>query len=87
LTSTPVQISDTLTDMDGYRELLAKWVLQELAPETVPDLAVSALERGCDQLEVALLAGLRDPTYGDVDELVNKLLGSAASCVLRRTAR
>lgn len=60
--------------MDGYRELLAKWVLRELAPESVPDLAVLALERGCDQLEVALLAGLRDPTYGDVDELVEKML-------------
>jgi hypothetical protein len=55
----------------ALRLLLARWVLEELAPDDVPALAMDALADGCDVTEVAVLAGLNRPTRRDVeDELV-----------------
>lgn len=50
---------------------LARWVLGELAPELVPELAVQAVQGGCEAPSVVLLAGLHAPTEREIeDELV-----------------
>jgi hypothetical protein len=54
-------------------ELLARYVLDRLAPEAVCELALAALERGCEQPPVVLLAGLQAPTRADVDPLLDAL--------------
>ena len=54
--------------------LLAGWVLNELAPESVPGLAVDALSDGCEAPEVAIFAGLVRPTRLDVEEELPALL-------------
>jgi hypothetical protein len=57
-----------------FEELLARWVLEDLAPEDVPAIAVDALTRGCDGSEVAVLAGLNRPTRREVEDELMPLL-------------
>jgi hypothetical protein len=54
--------------------LLAEWVLDRLAPERVPDLAIAGLQAGCGSAAVAALAGLQRPTRGEVEEELPRLL-------------
>jgi hypothetical protein len=54
--------------------LLAEWVLDRLASEQVPELAIAALQEGCGAATVATLAGLQRPTRGEVDEELPRLL-------------
>ena len=53
---------------------LARWVLGDFYPEDVPQLAVDALLRGCQSINVAVIAGLTRPTQGEVDEELRALL-------------
>jgi hypothetical protein len=55
-------------------EQLARWVLGELPPEDVPQLATDALQAGCGALGVAVLAGLDRPTRGEVEEELPSVL-------------
>jgi len=54
--------------------LLAEWVLRRLPSEAVPDLAVQALQDGCESSAVAILTGLTRPTRADVDDELAALL-------------
>lgn len=55
----------------GLEMALARWVLGELAPELVPELAVQAVQAGCEAPSVVLLAGQHAPTEREIeDELV-----------------
>src|SRR3954469_8112315 len=61
--------------------LLARWVLERLAPEAVPRLAAAgrgggggALERGCESPALASLAGAQRPTRSDVEDELPRLL-------------
>lgn len=65
-------------DPDGVTQrldlLLAEWVLDRVASERVPQLAVRALEEGCEAPTVALLAGLRGPTRAEIEDVMPRLL-------------
>ncbi len=61
--------------------VLAEWVLERLPAERVPELAVRALEDGCDCSTVAALAGLERPTRADVEDHLPRIL---ADLELRR---
>ena len=61
-------------DSEDIDVLIAEWVLGCLAPEAVPDLAVAALQDGCECGAVAVLAGLTRPTRTDVDDELPALL-------------
>lgn len=65
---------------DGRHLLLARWVLELLAPEEVPDLATTALLDGCTAQSVAVLAGLSRPTRGDVEDELPRLLSDLRTC-------
>jgi hypothetical protein len=41
--------------------LRAEWVLERLPSEQVPDIAVAALEAGCNAPTMAVVAGLKNP--------------------------
>jgi hypothetical protein len=69
------------------QELLARWVLDDLAPEDVPGLAVQALQAGCAASEVAALAGLDRPSRREIDaELPGLLLHLGLARLDRREA-
>ena len=63
--------------LDEIRQPLAEWELGLLPPENVPALAVAALERGCDYSEIALQAGLNEPTKEEVEPQLERLLQHA----------
>lgn len=54
--------------------MLAEWVLDRLASERVPQLAIEALGQGCEAASVALLVALDNPTKADIEDLVPRLL-------------
>lgn len=54
--------------------LLSEWVLGQLAPESVPALAVTALQDGCESAAVAVLAGLQRPTRAEIEAELPGLL-------------
>jgi hypothetical protein len=61
-------------DFGSMGQLLARYLLDLVPPEHVPDLAVRAIDDGCELLPVLLLASLGKPDRGDVDELIDSLL-------------
>jgi hypothetical protein len=54
--------------------LLAEWVLERLPPERLPDIAVAALEQGCDAPTLAVIVDLRNPARADVEDHLPRLL-------------
>lgn len=64
-----------LTVDHHLRVVLARWVLGEVWPEDVPQLAIDALLRGCQSTSVAVIAGLDRPTRRDVEDELPALLG------------
>jgi hypothetical protein len=60
--------------MERFDELMARWVLDDPAPEAVPDVAAEALVNGCEMAEVAVLAGMRRPSRAEVEDELMALL-------------
>ncbi|HKD81397.1 MAG TPA: hypothetical protein VKH81_17010 [Candidatus Angelobacter sp.] len=52
--------------------LQARWVLNGIRPEDLPDLAALALEQGYDGSALSQLAGLVKPTLADLENLPQK---------------
>jgi hypothetical protein len=65
---------DRSTAPSRIEALLAEWVLERLAAERVPALAITALEEGCQAATVAVLAGLMQPTRADIEDHLPRLL-------------
>ena len=51
-----------------------EWVAGDLYPERVPDLAVAALEAGCDTPAIRTLAGLDGGTRAEIEPLLLRAL-------------
>jgi hypothetical protein len=63
-----------MSGVQPFDVLLARWVLANLPPEEVPDLAVEALAVGCNASELRVLATLRRPTRIQVENELPALL-------------
>jgi hypothetical protein len=55
----------------------ARWVVGQLPPEELPDLATEALAAGADSTSLALLAGLSRPTRAEAGPLFEKVLAES----------
>lgn len=59
---------------NSFDRLAARYVLGRLRSEDVPALAMAALENGCPSDTVAVLAGMDQPTWRDMDALIIALV-------------
>jgi hypothetical protein len=53
---------------------LAEWVLGNVTPERAVQLAIQALEDGCDDASVAVIAGSKATTRGEIEDELPRLL-------------
>ena len=56
------------------RTLAARWYLGELSGEDMPSIALEALEKGHDGVNLRYLAGLASPVRRDIVEIVDRAL-------------
>lgn len=64
--------------------LQARWRLEMIAPEEMPDLATRLLECGADSPALVELAGLLRPTFWEVSPVVQRLFEEAQMSPISR---
>jgi hypothetical protein len=64
--------------MEALELVLARWELNDLVPEDVPEVAANAIAQGCEASELAVLALLHRPTQADVEDELGGLLDRLA---------
>ena len=66
------------------RTLQARWRLEMIAPEEMPDFATRLLELGADSPALVELAGLLRPTFWEVSPVVERLFEEAQMSPISR---
>jgi hypothetical protein len=64
---------DSPANTRDWELVQARWVLGGIEPGELVELAVSALERGLDGTALSQLAGLSEPTLGDLGNLPTRM--------------
>jgi hypothetical protein len=59
---------------EKYQVAVAKYLIGDFPTERFPDLASEALEDGIDTPTIIEIAGLKQPSYFDIQEFIPKLL-------------
>jgi len=64
---------DCPANIRDWELIQAKWVLRGIEPTELVQIAVSALERGWEGIALSQIAGLSEPTFGDLESLPARL--------------